>query len=83
MLCVTLRYHAFLRETLNRDSDRVELALSPATVADALAAFVQKYPVCARLAPSLHVARDEEFLPRDEPLRDGDVLEILPPYGGG
>jgi molybdopterin converting factor small subunit len=83
MLCVTLRYHAFLRERLNCESERVELPMVSGTVADAVSAFVKKYPHCGRLAPSLHFARNEEFLQRDELLHDGDILEVLPPYGGG
>jgi molybdopterin converting factor small subunit len=83
MPAITLRYHAFLRDNLNRETERVEVDGMTATVADALAAFVRKYPAYNRLAPALLFARQDEFLQRDDVLKDGDILEVLPPYGGG
>jgi molybdopterin converting factor small subunit len=58
-------------------------AAEGATVGDAFDALASEFPALAALARSTRFVRDGAFVPRAAPLRDGDELGFLPPYGGG
>lgn len=81
-MIVTLRYHALLREKTGKTEEALDLPPG-AAVGDALKRFAAKYAALAPLLPSLQVAVNDEFAARDGKLRDGDVVDLLPPFGGG
>jgi molybdopterin synthase catalytic subunit/molybdopterin converting factor small subunit len=78
---VDVRSFASLREL---STDRSELALDDgATVADAWALMVDRYPGLAPHRPYVRPARNGRYAAWDEPLVDGDVIALLPPVSGG
>lgn len=80
---VMVRYHALLREKTGLSSEAFELDSPKPCVGDALAAFVRKHTAFERLAPSLHVAVNDEIVRRNHPLSASDTLDLMPPFGGG
>ena len=79
---VIVRYHALLRERTGRAEEPCALPAG-ATVAAVLARFAGRYPTLAGLGPSLRAAVNDEFAAPDALLRDGDIVDLLPPFGGG
>jgi len=46
-------------------------------------ALAREFPRLAEIERSIRLARNGAFVERDAALRDGDVLAIMPPFGGG
>ena len=88
---VTVHYMAQLKRAAGRPSDAVEVE-GACTVADLLLLLVQnRADMFGRLIldsqgrpqPSLLVFVDDEQVPWDRRLRDGDSLTLLTPMAGG
>lgn len=79
---VTVRYHAILREETGRAEEPFELP-SGSGVKDVLAHFFAAYPELGGLEKSLKVAVNDEFAQPGDALKDGDTVDLLPPFGGG
>ncbi|MCW8133537.1 MAG: MoaD/ThiS family protein [Planctomycetota bacterium] len=79
---VTLRYHALLREKTGRAAEALEFPAG-ATVAFALERFASAYPALDGLRATLQAALNDEFARPADALRDGDTLDLFPPFGGG
>ncbi len=56
---------------------------NPLSVAEVFARIVADLPKLARMEPSLLFAVNEEYASRDQLLKDGDVVAVLPPVSGG
>jgi len=54
-----------------------------ARAGDVFAALAREFPALAGLEHSVRFVRDGAIVAASTPLRDGDELAILPPYGGG
>ena len=80
---VTVRYHALLREKTGLASESFEIDSAKPSVADVLGAFVARHGAFERLAPSLHVAIDDEIVRRDHAISENDAIDLMPPFGGG
>ena len=62
----------------------VELSLpAGATVEQLRHKIVEEYPVLEALINTLVVAIDEEMVPVEQVLRDGEKVELIPPIAGG
>ncbi|HEY3325493.1 MAG TPA: MoaD/ThiS family protein [Planctomycetota bacterium] len=83
MPCLNLRYHALLREKTSCAGETLSLPGAEARVADVRAAFAEKYPSAARLAPLLHFAVNNQIVGADAVVRDHDTIDLMPPFGGG
>ncbi|MBS1801581.1 MAG: MoaD/ThiS family protein [Acidobacteria bacterium] len=70
-------YFGVLKETLGRESEMVDLA-EGACVADVLARFGNEEQM-----RSIAVAVNHEYARREDVLRDGDEVALLPPVSGG
>ncbi len=78
---ITARTFASLREL---SADRCELELDdPATVADAWAALLERFPRIEPHRPYVRAARNGVYAGWDEPVADGDIVAFLPPVSGG
>jgi molybdopterin synthase catalytic subunit len=78
---VEARCFAMLREVA---VDRCELPLpAGATLDDAWAAMVERYPGLAPHRPYVRAARAGRYARWSEPLADGDAIAFLPPVSGG
>ena len=75
-------HHAFLREKLGRDSETLELK-DAATLKDAVGLLTAQYPQLAPLWPRVKYAVNDEFADLQTVLREGDRIDLLPPFGGG
>jgi molybdopterin synthase catalytic subunit len=79
---VTVRLFAGLREQLGPQLD-AELP-ADATVADLERDLAARWPALAAQLACVAVAVNEEYVPgRTAPLRDGDVVALIPPVSGG
>ena len=45
--------------------------------------LARKFPRLVEIEGSIRLARNGAFVDRDAALRDGDILAIMPPFGGG
>jgi molybdopterin synthase catalytic subunit/molybdopterin converting factor small subunit len=81
-MTVTVQFFSFLRQLGAADELRVELP-EPATVGDLLAELYRGRPKLAALDKTMLVAVGVEFAGRSDPLRDGDVVSLMPPLQGG
>lgn len=78
---ITLLLFASLRDRVK--TNRLELDLPGGTVQDVLDHLSACYPQARDLLPRIHAAVNEEYREKDAPLRDGDVLALIPPVSGG
>jgi MoaE-MoaD fusion protein len=79
---VRIRLFAMQRELAGTRG--IEVALSTgATIEDAWAALVERFPVLAPGRAALRFARNGGYAPPDTPLGDGDEVAMIPPVSGG
>ncbi|MFB3785890.1 MAG: molybdopterin converting factor subunit 1 [bacterium] len=78
---ITLLFFASLRDRLK--TNRLELDLPGGTVQDALDHLGSRHPEVRDLLARIHTAVNEEYREKDAPLREGDVLALIPPVSGG
>ncbi|MEP6538385.1 MAG: molybdenum cofactor biosynthesis protein MoaE [Bryobacteraceae bacterium] len=71
-----------LKEIVGRPEDSLELAEGSVlqTVFDH---YSERFPKIASLAPSIVMARNQEFSATSTPIADGDEIAFLPPVSGG
>jgi molybdopterin synthase catalytic subunit len=82
MTHVSVRLYAGLKDLVgSRDID-MELPLG-ATVEVLRFRLGQDYPMVEALLPTLVCAVDEEYVPPEHVLRDGDRVALIPPVSGG
>ena len=73
---------AAAREAAGRG--RFEVAHRPGLTADAVwSRLAGRHPALTALGPSVSVAVNHRFVPRNTPLAPGDELAFLPPVSGG
>jgi molybdopterin converting factor subunit 1 len=82
MTTVNVRLFAGLRDLVGaRD---IQLSLREgATVADLRSRLGEEYPAVQAFLPTLVCAVDEEYVPSEHRLRDGDMVALIPPVSGG
>jgi molybdopterin synthase catalytic subunit len=79
---ISARLFAVQRELAG--TSRVDLALGEgATIEDAWAALVERFPVLGPGRASLRFARNGEYAAATDALADGDELACIPPVSGG
>jgi molybdopterin synthase catalytic subunit len=79
---VHVRLFAMQRELAGTRS--LDLVLAPdATIEDAWAALVERFPVLAPGRAAVRFARNGSYEPADTPLGDGDEVAMIPPVSGG
>jgi molybdopterin converting factor subunit 1 len=76
---VQVLFFGVLKESFGRDSEQVELA-EGARVADLVARYEERSAGWTR---SIAVAVNREYARREEVLREGDEVALLPPVSGG
>jgi sulfur-carrier protein len=76
----TVRYWAGARAAAGVESDVVSGCL---TVGDAIATVDALHPGLASVTGVSTLLLDGRATARDQPLPDGSVLEVLPPFAGG
>jgi molybdopterin converting factor small subunit len=82
MPAVNVRLYAGLQGLVGRRD--VELSLpSGATVEQLRDRIVDEYPVLESLISTLVVAVDDEMVPTDHVIAEGEKVELIPPIAGG
>jgi molybdopterin converting factor subunit 1 len=79
---VEVTLFAGLKELLGQPKVTLELE-EGATVADLRDRLSEQYPIVTPYLPTLICAVDEEFVPSEHPLSDGDDIALIPPVSGG
>lgn len=79
---VRVLFFGMLKDLVGRASDQYE---SPpgANLGSVFDAYADRHPRLRELAPSIVVARNQQFAERSTPLEDGDEVAFLPPVSGG
>ena len=79
---IRIRLFAIQRELAGTREVPVDLA-TPATVADAWAALVERFPILAPGRDSVRFARNGAYADPATDLADGDEVAVIPPVSGG
>jgi molybdopterin converting factor subunit 1 len=79
---IRLRYFAAFRETTGKNEEALTLR-DMATVADARALLLERYPRLRPLMPRAVCAVNHRYVPPESVLHEGDELAFIPPVGGG
>ena len=79
---VTVQLFSFLRQLTGQTEIPVELP-AHATVADLLAELYRQQPRLREAEKTTLVAVGVEFAKREDKLKDGDVVSLMPPLQGG
>jgi molybdopterin converting factor subunit 1 len=79
---IRVRLFAMQRELAGAREVSLELP-EGATIEDAWAALVERFPPIAPGRAALRFARNSEYAPPEEPLADGDEVACIPPVSGG
>jgi molybdopterin synthase catalytic subunit/molybdopterin converting factor small subunit len=79
---VTVQLFSFLRQLAGQAEVAVELP-SSATVADLLVDLYRQHPRLREAEKTTLIAVGVEFAKRDDRLKDGDVVSLMPPLQGG
>lgn len=82
MPTVNVRLYAGLRDAVGARDICLELA-DGATIGELRDTLGARYPLVRPFLPTLVYAVDEEYVPVEHPLRDGDHVALIPPVSGG
>lgn len=77
---IKISYFALLRE--ERGLEQEELEVSPTTAEALYSLLAEKYSFSLRSA-LLRAAVNEEYVPWDYQIKDGDEVVFIPPVAGG
>ncbi len=84
MTAMRIRVRLFAIQREQAGTRSVELELDPgATIEDAWAALVERFPILAPGRPSVRFARNGAYAGPGDVLADGDELAVIPPVSGG
>lgn len=75
-------YFAAVRDLVDKDTEIVVLPGAP-TVSDLARWLERRYPSLQGRLHQVRFAVNEAFAKDDEPLREGDVVALIPPVAGG
>jgi molybdopterin converting factor subunit 1 len=82
MITVHARFFALYRERVGNPTLDIPLD-DGATVADAVAWVMRRYPGFSPNPPKIVVAVDREYVNHNHPLKHGNELAFIPPVSGG
>lgn len=79
---VHVLYFASCREAVGRQEETVELE-DGASLRDLLNLLVRNHPELAGLEPTLALSINQDYADRDQALKEGDEVALIPPVSGG
>jgi molybdopterin synthase catalytic subunit len=79
---IRVLYFQVLRHKIGTSEEWLE-APEGTTVSDAVGLLAARHPVLDAVRASLLAAVNEEWVPDETPLRDGETLALMPPVSGG
>jgi MoaE-MoaD fusion protein len=75
-------FFGMLRDLVGRPSEESEFPAG-ASLRDVFDAYAERHPRVRELAPSIVVARNQEFAELSTTIEEGDEIAFLPPVSGG
>jgi MoaE-MoaD fusion protein len=85
-IALQIRFFAALAGLAGRDEEGLTLVSDGATVPTVgvvLAAIERRHPWFVAQRPFVRVARNTDFVRDEDPVGEGDVIALLPPFSGG
>src|SRR3954464_2024838 len=79
---VRVLFFGMLRDLVGRPSDESEFPAG-ASLRDVFNSYADRHPRVRELAPSIVVARNQEFAELSTSVEEGDEVAFLPPVSGG
>jgi molybdopterin converting factor subunit 1 len=76
-------YFAAIRDLVGLNEESIELPDEIARVADLPSFLERTKPALSGRLHGVRIAVNETFANGEEPLRDGDVVALIPPVAGG
>ena len=70
------------RDAIGAESERLELG-EGSSLTDLSGLIARRHPSVGRSLDRVRYAINEEFAGKDQLLRDGDVVALIPPVSGG
>lgn len=80
---VSVLYFAGLRDAVGLSDEAIELPEHVRTVGELCDHLASRHRGYAERRASVRVARNEAFAGDADPVRDGDVIALIPPVAGG
>lgn len=80
---VKVIYYGFLKVLAGAEEAQVDLSVASASVRDVVARVAEMLGVAPHQLDCAAAAVDDELVERSRPLREGDVVMLLPPVSGG
>jgi len=81
---LTLLYFASIRDAMGRSDDKIAFVPEMADVDGLLARLAQGDERAEILThPSVRLIINDEIVPRDTVIKDGDTIAFCPPFSGG
>lgn len=80
---VDVHYYAAAKELAGCETATFEFESSGTDQASFRLALAKRHPSIAPYLERMRLAVNGDFVDRDEPIRDGDRIDILPPVAGG
>lgn len=80
---VTILYFAAVRDVVGTSEERRSLPADVTTVRALVSHLVQAHPRLVEHLDYVRIARNETFVGTEEPVTEGDVIALLPPFSGG
>ncbi len=81
-ITVRVLFFGAAREAASRDEATLGVR-APASTRSVFEEIINAYPPLARFGRSLLIAVNEEYVPTDREIHDGDTLAVFPPVSGG
>lgn len=82
MATVNVRLYAGLQDMIGARDVQLQVP-DGATIGQLRDRLGEEYPVVQAFLPTLVCAVDEEYVPSDHVLHDGDNVALIPPVSGG
>jgi len=81
-LKVNLLYFSSIKDTLGKSREEIELP-EGSTISDLVEILENKYPQIFENLGSVMFAINEEYADKENPLKEGDTVALIPPVSGG
>lgn len=77
-----MRYFALVRERTGKAEERLEVP-ADALARDVFQAVIDRHPSLGPMRGRIRLAVNEELVPEDTPVHEGDEVVLIPPVAGG
>lgn len=79
---IQMRYYSILRDITRTPAEDYDLD-DGATIGDSVTRAIARHPLLANHRGAMLIARNSQYCAQGELLKDGDVVDLMPPVSGG